>query len=316
MKRSEIREALWKGIPEEQVLKELYEKYDGKVYQEFEMDSLWVDTQMDESSANVRVEQHTHSFYEIIYCIQGRIEYLLDTERYEIRDRDIIIIPPGIIHCPIRHLDREIPYRRYVLWISPLFAEWMRQIEPDIFDFRQAVILRTAGESWEYLEEYFLAGLGESDRRAPGWEVSLVGNTAQLLVQLARAVRKLEPVYKSREQDLLEQVLEYIQKNLCKRISVEETARVFHVSPSTLTHLFPQEMSISFYRCVTQRRLAEAKKQIAQGRSMEEISLMVGFSDYSAFYRAFKSEYGVSPAFYKKKVQSENRKLFVAPMEE
>lgn len=316
MKRSEIRGILNQGLSKEQILEKLYINYDGKVYQEFEMDSLWVDTHEDESTSKTRVEQHTHCFYEIIYCTSGKVEYLLGTERYAIQKQDIIIVPPGIIHCPIRLLDTETPYKRYVLWVSQLFAEWMRQIEPDIMDFKQAVVVRTAEKNWEDLEEYFLNGLRESGRSAPGWEVSLVGNTAQLLVQLARAVRKLEPVYKSREQDLLEQVLEYIQKNLCKRISVEETARVFHVSPSTLTHLFPQEMSISFYRCVTQRRLAEAKKQIAQGRSMEEISLMVGFSDYSAFYRAFKSEYGVSPAFYKKKVQSENRKLFVAPMEE
>ena len=315
MKRSEVSEAIRRGLPKEQVLEELYAKYDGKVYQEFEMDSLWVDTQEDESTSATRVEQHTHRFYEIIYCIQGSVEYLLDTERYEIQKQDIIIVPPGVIHCPIRHLDQTVPYKRRVLWISQLFAEWMWQIEPDILDFEKAVVLRTAGKGWEALEEYFSNGLKEADRKAPGWEVSLTGNTAQLLVQLARAMRKPEPVYKSREQDLLEQVLDYIQKNLCERISVEETARAFHVSPSTLTHLFSQEMGISFYRCVTQRRLAEAKKQIAQGHSMEEISLMVGFSDYSAFYRAFKSEYGVSPAFYKKKVQSENRKLLVAPME-
>lgn len=33
---------------------------------------------------------------------------------------------------------------------------------------------------------------------------------------------------------------------------------------------------------------------------MEQVSLAVGFSEYSAFYRAFKSEYGVSPMKYQK----------------
>ena len=32
---------------------------------------------------------------------------------------------------------------------------------------------------------------------------------------------------------------------------------------------------------------------------MEEAALSCGFCDYSAFYRAFKKEYGISPREYK-----------------
>ena len=32
---------------------------------------------------------------------------------------------------------------------------------------------------------------------------------------------------------------------------------------------------------------------------MEETALECGFCDYSAFYRAFKKEYGISPREYK-----------------
>jgi AraC-like DNA-binding protein len=62
-------------------------------------------------------------------------------------------------------------------------------------------------------------------------------------------------------------------------------------------------MGISFYRCVTQRRLVESKKLIELGNTMEEISLAVGFQEYSAFYRAFKAEYGISPMQYRKMIQ-------------
>ncbi len=54
-------------------------------------------------------------------------------------------------------------------------------------------------------------------------------------------------------------------------------------------------MGISFYQYVTQRRLVAAKNLILQNIPMEIVAGKVGFSDYSSFYRAFKSEYGISP---------------------
>ena len=140
----------------------------------------------------------------------------------------------------------------------------------------------------------------EAETQAPGWQVCLGGNTAQLLVHIARARQELNTVPISAKGNLLETILDYIQSNLCDKLSVAGTARHFHISQSTLTHLFHQEIGISFYRCVTQRRLAEAKNLIAQGLPMEQIGLRVGFPEYSAFYRAFKAEFGISPMQYRK----------------
>ena len=59
-------------------------------------------------------------------------------------------------------------------------------------------------------------------------------------------------------------------------------------------------MGISFYRYVTQRRLLESKLLIKSGMPMEQVSISVGFQDYSSFYRAFKAEFGQSPAQFRK----------------
>ena len=120
----------------------------------------------------------------------------------------------------------------------------------------------------------------------------------------ARAVFKarlheLNTVPVSAKSTLLDTILEYIQNNLSDKLTVADTALHFHISQSTLTHLFHQEMGISFYRCVIQRRLVEAKNLIAQGIPMGQIGIRVGFQEYSAFYRAFKAEFGISPIQYR-----------------
>ena len=41
--------------------------------------------------------------------------------------------------------------------------------------------------------------------------------------------------------------------------------------------------------------LFAAKNLIVEGLPLEAVAEQVGFSDYSAFYRAFKGEFGISP---------------------
>lgn len=306
MKRSDIIKYIDTNIPRDELRKNLFEKGFDNLYQEIEMDSPTVDAHQDISYTGDYVMQHSHLYYEIIYCVQGNIEYLLGVQRYQIQQGDIIIAPPGIIHCPILPKHPEIPYKRHVICISPAFADTLRNANSEILDFRDAIVLRTMGTQWEYLSTFFSSVIEESEKKLPGWEVCLGGNTAQLVALIGRAIHELNTVKNNPKSSLLEKILDYMQNNLSIKLSINDTAQYFHISASTLTHLFHKEMGISFYRCLTQRRLVEAKNLIAQEYSMEDIALAVGFQEYSAFYRAFKNEYGISPMQYKKLV-FENR---------
>lgn len=100
---------------------------------------------------------------------------------------------------------------------------------------------------------------------------------------------------KSEKPELLEKILTFIESNLAENLSLDDTGTRFYVSRSTISNTFRKEMGISFYQYVTQRRLVAAKNLILENIPMEIIAGKVGFSDYSSFYRAFKSEYGISP---------------------
>jgi AraC-like DNA-binding protein len=91
-----------------------------------------------------------------------------------------------------------------------------------------------------------------------------------------------------------------VESHLAERITLENTARRFWVSQSTITQTFRERMGVSFYRCVIQRRLIAAKSLIEQGVQLEDVGRQVGFTDYSTFYRAFKKEFGISPRQYRK----------------
>lgn len=277
----------------------------GAVYQELEMTSRYVDTHQDVTYPGANVTLHSHNFYEILFCHStGGAEYLVGPDRYRLQRGDIIIIPPGVSHRPLLSESMSEPYRRDVLWINPDVIEQLKTIDNTTIA-QESPLLRTAGTRWEFIGELFRHGVREYEGRQTGWEEIVLGNTIQILVYLRRAIqdRSAAPL-KAEKPELLDQVLAYIEDHLAEKISLGEIAKHFWVSQSTISQTFRNKMGVSFYRCVTQRRLIAAKSLIIEGLPLESVGQKVGFSDYSSFYRAFKQEFGISPRQFRKKQES------------
>ena len=114
--------------------------------------------------------------------------------------------------------------------------------------------------------------------------------------------RKRErPSTTKRKEELLQDIMDYIDANLDRRITLETVAAHFSVSISTVTQLFQKRADTTFHQFLTQRRMAAAEKMVLNGVALEDVGKKLGYSDHSSFYRAFKQTYGCSPRDFKQK---------------
>ena len=272
------------------------------IYQELEMSSAYVDSHRDISFTSTPITPHSHSFFELIYCFGcDRVQYLLGGQRYTLQPGDIILIPPGTSHCPLFPEVMRRPYERIVIWVNEDLVREFRRRWPleHSGEARRQFLLRTAGSVWaDPLRDAFLRGCQESEQRKPGWEAALYGNTTYLLMQLRRALSEQQQPTVERN-ELLDDLVQYVENNFREKISLQSTARQLHISESSITHTFRKRMGISYYQYVTKRRLSAARKLIEEGTPIASVGELSGFCDHSAFYRVFRREYGISPREYR-----------------
>jgi AraC family transcriptional regulator len=102
----------------------------------------------------------------------------------------------------------------------------------------------------------------------------------------------------------LRRVLDYIEQNADKDISVQELANVACLSPFHFTRMFSAAMGMPPARFVSQQRLENAKTMLTDGKlALSEIAFNSRFSSQSSFNRAFRRATGMTPGEYQQQVR-------------
>lgn len=96
--------------------------------------------------------------------------------------------------------------------------------------------------------------------------------------------------------DKLNRVIDYIEHNLDREISLWYLARLAGVSQDTLPRIFIFLTRISIYEYIRKRRLSKAYEDLRNTKlRVIDIAIRYGYNSTAAFSRAFKKEFGFTP---------------------
>ncbi|MEI3101811.1 MAG: helix-turn-helix transcriptional regulator [Oscillospiraceae bacterium] len=79
-----------------------------------------------------------------------------------------------------------------------------------------------------------------------------------------------------------------------------QLAEQAYLSKYHFMRLFKAQTGSSVHVYVRQKRLLHAARLIREGMTVNKAAAESGFSDYSAFHRAFRESFGISPSSLKK----------------
>ena len=245
---------------------------------------------------------HFHDFDKIVLLLAGRVDYAVESVSYALRPWDILLVKHHTIHKAL--IDKSEPYERIILYLDGGYYDRLLP-EAHLMDS-----FDEADRSGEYrlvpdeaqrraLEETFLAYERASSDTAFGAQTLRDTYILQLLVLIGRinaAPRREEQRFDPK----IRQTLSYINENLARELTVDALAEQVYLSRYHFMRLFKAQTGNTVHAYVRQKRLLYAARLIREGTNANQAAEAAGFADYSAFHRAFRQSFGISPGRLKK----------------
>ena len=249
---------------------------------------------------------HFHEFDKVVVLLSGHVDYTVEDITYALKPWDVLLVKHHTIHKAL--IDKTEPYDRVIIYLDGKYfdrimpnAGLMDCFEKADKDGRQRITPDDGQQERlaAALEDYEAAMRDEE----LGAEAIRDTQMVKFLVLINRiyASGSTAPDRAEATRDpKIGAVLSYINENLGRELSVDELAEQAYLSRYHFMRLFKAQTGSTVHAYVRQKRLLYAARLIREGESAARAAAESGFSDYSAFHRAFRECFGISPGQLKK----------------
>lgn len=246
------------------------------------------------------MEFHAHDFLELYYFLDGSVTYYIEDQVYDLCPGDLLIIPAGKMHRPVI-ANEHAAYERMVLWITP---QYLQSIDSPAGDLQKN--LQKVGEHGYCVpfrgdETVFVTALLKKllYMQKNDTDPKFCAGTVELyLWTIFRSYGVIDTTHRN-ETQVIPQVIRYITEHFSEPLTLEDIAAEFFVSKSYLNRHFKAYTNSTVYAYIMALRLTHARRMLREGIPAVEAGRECGFSDYSTFYKAFKTQTGLSPQQFK-----------------
>ena len=230
-------------------------------------------------------EREIHSYNEILFFMGKEATFLTESFKKQIGKHSLIVIPKEKYHY--FDVKKECTFERLKIRFPDSF-----ETEENLLSSDGIRIIDKINDDMLFLLKKICSSAKNCNSKAEKLEA--YGAFLMLMAQISKL--SSEPAEEKNVSPLVSGCIELINNSLKTPMNIRCIAKKLNVSESAITHSFKKEMGISVHKYIQQKRLILANSLIESGYRPSKIYLDCGYSDYSAFYKAYFKMFGCSPS--------------------
>lgn len=247
-----------------------------------------------EKGTNYNFSGEKHSYWELTYVDKGELLTTIDGVSYHLKQGDLIFYAPMQFHTQSTFekisssyltINFKMNFNHADLLCNKIFS-----LQRDSYFIVTRLIEELSNDNL-YSNDLSLCYLKE------------------LIIQMLRLdnshfhSKPTTNMQQTYENELLNDILLYIDDNIYEKISVSTLCDHFCISTSMLHSLFRKNMNNTAKNYINELKLSKSKELIRNStHTLSEISEMLGFSSIHYFSKKFKSYFNISPTEYSKSI--------------
>lgn len=246
---------------------------------------------------------HVHADFEFTIPLSHGPQLHIERREFVLPQRNIFPCNPGQYHGPAGPTDNH-----HLLAIQ-VKTDALREIAATVassdqvsFENRPAAL----DAPLEHLLDRFLA---ESAAQQDGSELILENLSAIICAELLRTFEvhrqaPSRPTHRGQGRRNITWAIEYLHAHPGGPLSLDEVAKVAHLSKYHFIRVFQQETGTTPYQYFIDLRIARARHLLkTQKYTITEVCHLCGFKNLSHFSRLFTQKVGVPPSLYRKNLR-------------
>ena len=260
----------------------------------------------DEFPTNFHFKGEKHNFWKMVYVDKGQVHISADSKEFDLKQGHIAFHKPNEFHTlsTDEHHSADIFVVSFFSSSSAMEFFKNKTIQlPENLKKKMFSLFQEGFETFEYRYE-----LKVKDTAPVGGQQMFRIHFEELLIMLIRQENKNEnktffPTKERMENHMVKQLMNQIDDNVYKRITVNDICDTMNYSHGYLAKIFKANVSMSISEYITFAKIKEAKKPIRQGEfTFAQISDMLQFDNQHYFSRVFKKVTNFTPSQYKNSV--------------
>lgn len=263
------------------------------VHSEFDNGQIAYNHQTKTKTAPDEHPPHYHDVTELLFIKSGDVTYEVGGREYQLQKNTLVISRPNERH--MIKVGYNETYERYDVLFDhkhlpfDLYGRIPDRLNVISFDANKSVV-----GCFEKMDLYC--------RRLEGEDLGqmlfnlICEVLMNVIIETASLNEQSAEVEAEQKSSLVLRALSYIEENLLTLRDLDEVCRELYVSKSHLHHLFIAQMGVSPKKYIITKRLELARRELSMGEKATDVYAVCGFADYSAFFRAYKKQFGYSPA--------------------